>query len=139
MKRLWDWNSRLQAYLDKVRHLPYEEGIHDCALFGAGVIQAETGEDVAAPYRGYKTIPEGVRRLKKMGFDNHVELAASLLPEIHPSEAAIGDLCAFEVDDPLGWALGVSGGERAHVLRPADKGMGTIDTFSAKRAFRIPS
>ena len=136
-KRLPDWNSRLHAYIDKVRPLPYEEGVHDCALFGAGVVEAETGEDPAKDLRGYKTIQEGLKKLIKIGHHNHVDLAASLFDEISPVEASIGDLVAFEVDDPLGWALGVSGGERSHVLRPV--GLGTLDTFAAKRAFRIPS
>lgn len=134
MTRLPDWNARLSAYIDSVRRAPFEPGVLDCALFAAGAVEAMTGADIAAEWRGYRTLAEGVAKLRRAGFDNHVEALAATLPEIHPSQAALGDILAYAVDGPLGWALGVCNGERAFAMM--ETGLGTIETLQAKRAFR---
>jgi hypothetical protein len=136
MNRLPDWRSRLHAYIDKVRSIPYAPGTYDCGLFPAGAVQAMTGEDFAEPYRGkYKTIPEGIRILLKKGFKNHEALAAAHFTEIHPSLAAMGDLVVYETDDDLGYAMGVVINERAFVLK--EDALGTLETLAAKRAYRV--
>lgn len=134
-KRLPDWRPRLAAYFDDVERLPYDEASHNCGLFPAGAVEAMTGQDVARKYRA-ASIATMLRRLKKDGFDTHIDFVASIFPEIHPSQAVAGDLIAFKVvDDDIGWALGVSIGERAKLLRP--DGLGTLSTLSGKRAFRV--
>lgn len=131
-----DWAARLNAYLQGVARTPYDDASHNCGTFAAGAVEAMTGEDFGAPYtNGVKTLAGQVKRLRKAGFETHVELAASLFEEIHPSHARAGDLAAFEVDGPLGVALGVVNGERTFVLRP--DGLGTLETLTAARAFRI--
>lgn len=135
LKRLPDWRSRLFAYVDEVKLMPYDEAKHNCGLFPAGAVKAITGVDYAAPYRKLKTLPGQLRRMRREGFANHVELAASLFQEIHPSQARMGDLAAFKADDDIGVALGVVISENVFVLRR--DGLGTLPLLSADRAFRI--
>jgi hypothetical protein len=73
--------------------------------------------------------------MRQAGFRNLADMVAVMLPEIHPSEARIGDIAAIEIDTPFGYALGVVNGERVFVLR--EDGMGTVDLLDAKRAFRV--
>ncbi|MEO9612641.1 MAG: hypothetical protein ABJG86_09690 [Nitratireductor sp.] len=136
MKRLPDWRARLSAYLDRVKHRPFDEVAFNCGLFPAGAVAAMTGIDFAADYRGYKTMAGQLRRLRREGFADHAALAGTVFETIHPSRARLGDLAAFAVDDPLGVALGIVNGERSFVLRP--DGLGTIATLTAQRAFKVP-
>lgn len=52
MAKLIDWETRLAAYVADVMSKPFAWGEHDCCLWAAGVAQAQTGQDLAAPYRG---------------------------------------------------------------------------------------
>lgn len=128
------WASRLSAYINEVARLPFDEATHNCGTFAAGAVKAMTGQDFAEPYtKGVKTLKGQMARLKRAGFSDQVKLAASLFDEIHPSQARLGDIAAFDVAEGL--ALGVVNGERSFVLRPS--GMGTLSTLTAVRAFRI--
>ena len=44
MTRLPDWLDRLHAYVENVRHQPFNIIEHSCALFAAGCIEAVSGE-----------------------------------------------------------------------------------------------
>lgn len=137
MKRIPHWRPALFDYVHAVAAKPFAWGEHDCALFAAGAIKVMTGEDFAGGYRGkYRTLAGGLRQVKRAGFANHADLAASILEEIHPSEAQIGDIAAVEEDGAIG--LGIIQGERIYVLRPGDAGIGTVSRMDAKRAFRVP-
>ena len=135
--RLPDWKSRLTLYVSDAARRPFCEGSHDCALFLAGGVEAQTGFDPAARWRGcYTTTRSGLRLLRKTGFPDHIALAASLLPEIAPAFAQAGD--GAMVSDPQMPdvpALGIVQGEMIYVLRP--DGLGLLPLTSALRAFRV--
>ncbi len=96
---------------------------------------AITGVDCAAQFRGeYSTAAGALKTMKAAGFDNLADLVATMLPEIHPSQAHIGDIAAIPHEGPFGYALGVVNGERIFVLR--ETGLGTVGLLDAKRAFR---
>ena len=136
MKRYSFWRTALTDYVQTVASEPFRWGEHDCALFAAGAVRSMTGEDFAARYRGkYKTLRGGLGLLKKAGFADHAEMAASLFEEIHPSQAMVGDIAAVEEDGAV--ALGVVQGELIYVLRP-DEGLATVPLLRAARAFRVP-
>lgn len=136
--RKHDWRVALENYLLSVWREPFQWGRHDCALFAAGAVEAMTGDDPAADYRGrYTTLLGGLRLLKKSGHANHADFAASLFEEIHPSMAQVGDLAAIKVDDDGLYALGIVQGSRIYVLRPGEAGIGTVDLLDAERAFRV--
>lgn len=137
MKRYSFWRTALADYVQGVAHKPFVWGEHDCALFAAGAVQAMTGEDFAAGFRGrYKTLAGGLRLLKKAGHDSHADMAASLFEEVHRSRAMVGDIAAIEIEG--GIALGIVQGERIYVLRPGEDGIGTLPLRDAARCFRVP-
>lgn len=110
-----DWQARLVAYLSATAALIQEPGVHDCALFPAGAVEAMTGVDLAADWRGtYSSFEEGLNALKAAGFADHIDLVARHFAEIAPAFAQAGDLAV--VDGLLGPSLGVVQGEGIYVL-----------------------
>lgn len=138
MNRLPGWRARFETAVDGIFRKPFDWSTqHDCGMgLCARVVEAVTGEDVGAKYRGgYTTRAGAIRLMKAEGFANLADLVASLLPEVHPSQAKIGDLAAFPMDTPFGFALGVVNGERVFVLR--EEGVGTMGLLDATRAFKV--
>lgn len=137
MKRLDGWQRRFVAVTDEIRRKPFAWGSHDCGpAFAGRIVEALTGDDIAAPFRGkYDDAAGALRTLRETGFTDLADLVASLLPEIHPSRARKGDLAAFKDDSPFGASLGIVNGERVLVLRP--EGIGTMDLLAAHRAYRV--
>ncbi|PKP67337.1 MAG: hypothetical protein CVT86_01940 [Alphaproteobacteria bacterium HGW-Alphaproteobacteria-8] len=134
MTRLPDWKPRLTAWLGATARRPFAEGENDCALFFAGAVEAMTGTDIAARWRGrYCTTKAGLRALRRAGFADHVALAATLFDEVPPAYARIGD-CAV-VPTAEGPALGIVQGELIYVLGPA--GLSRLPRARATRAFRV--
>ena len=128
-----DWRARLGAYLATEARTPFEYGRSDCALFAAGGLYAMTGSDPAANYRGrYTTLRGGLRILRKDGFRDHVERAATLLAEVSPQRARVGDIAVVETAD--GPSLGVVQGEWVTVRTMI--GLGFVPVDQAKRVFR---
>lgn len=136
MHRFSYWRSALADYLHTVAHAPFEPGKHDCALFVAGAVHAMTGKDLSKGYRGkYNTLAKGLVKLKKKGFEDHIDLVASLLEEVPVAMLAVGDVASIETED--GPALGVVQGERIYFIRTAG-GIGTVSLTDASRGFRVP-
>ena len=134
MRRRSDWHQRLTSYLMATRRALFAYGSHDCAVWTAGAVEAMTGEDVGAGWRGaYATEAEGLAELRAAGWDDHVALAASLLPEIEPRQARPGDVAAVATAD--GVALGVVQGPYVYV--PQARGVALVDRAAMSRAFRL--
>lgn len=55
MQRLADWWPRLQAVVTAFDGQPFVWGATDCACFAAACVEAVTGRDVMATYRGEYT------------------------------------------------------------------------------------
>lgn len=115
MQRRDDWASRLISVIDAADNKPFAWGNQDCALFAADCVQAMTGEDFAAPFRGrYDTALGSVRALKMMGYASLEEYVIAVLGEpINANTAGRGDVVM--VDTPEGKALGVVAGIEAAV------------------------
>lgn len=134
MMRFSDWQVRLVAYLSQASGKAFQEGLHDCALFGAGAVLTMTGMDYAAPYRGrYSTTRGGLRILKREGFADHIALAAHHLSDKGKARANPGDLAV--VAGIGGPALGVVQGEAIYVLQP-DR-MALVPLIAAQRVFEV--
>jgi hypothetical protein len=129
-----DWRPRLVAWLTEVTDRPFAYGSHDCALFAAGAVEAMTGDDLAAEYRGaYQSLKGGLKLLGKDGMADHVAVLRARFEEIPPAFAAVGDIAVIgEVGTP---ALGIFEGEHVVVLR--DTGIGFIPRAAATMAFRV--
>lgn len=134
--RLPDWSPRLFAYLAGVTRRPLAPGAHDCALFAAGAVEAMTGVDPAAAWRGqYRSFNAGLKALRQAGFRNHVALVASQFPAVPPAFAQVGDIGVIRQRGQLP-ALGIFTGESLAVLR--DTGLGFAPRALARQAWRVP-
>lgn len=110
LSRHTDWPQRLSLALYERRERRYAWGTNDCAIFAADMILAETGIDLAAPFRGrYKTQAGSRRILKALGWADVEAMADALLPRRHDRPRR-GDVVLY--DGALGPFLGIvwSGG-----------------------------
>lgn len=137
IKRIDAWREPFSKVVDDLYYKPFVWGENDCAIgLVRKLVLAITGEDVAAKYEGqYWDAKTGYRLLRKEGFEDLADMAASILPEIHVSQAMIGDIAAIKTDDGFGHGLGVVNGERIIVL--TEKGIGSIDLFEGDRFFKV--
>ena len=92
--RVDGWDDALQAVLDRFAHMPFEYGKADCALFAAAIVEALTGHDFYAPFRGrYRSAAGSVRALRLYGAgDLPKTLTAALGEPVHPAFAERGDI-----------------------------------------------
>jgi hypothetical protein len=66
MKRLADWQTRLENFLSSHRSDRFRYGTWDCCLFACDAIETMTGTDVAAHFRGrYHSRQEAVEALRE--------------------------------------------------------------------------
>lgn len=137
LTRLPDWRARLAAEMDRQRRDPFAWGRHDCALgLAAGAVTALTGADLAAPWRGRYRSPSGARRvLHKAGFSSLADLVASILPEIPPARARVGDIGLIAADGPLKEALCVV--DVSGLIAMTEPGHGRRPRADMIRAFKV--
>lgn len=93
MNRYVDWEARLAAYLEPLRLVPFEWGRHDCCTFAAGAVQAMTGFDAMAEFRGrYATRIGSLRALSRFGAGALAPTLDAKFPPIGASSAQRGDV-----------------------------------------------
>lgn len=127
------WKANLRSYLAAQADAPFAFGSVDCGAFAGGAVEAMTGDNPHAAVAGkYKTMAGALRALKRLGHEDHIAYAASLLDEIDPLYAQFGDIAVVQGDD--GPALGVVVGAHIEVRTPA--GRGVVPLTDAVRAFR---
>ncbi len=137
LSRRADWRLRYDACIESLRRRPLAWSETDCVIgLGAGVVEALTGVDLAAQWRGtYVDEAGALAAIAAAGADGLIDLVATMLPQIHPSEAQIGDLVAVVAGGPIGFGLGAVNGERVFVMMP--RGLGTVDLDLAVTGFRV--
>lgn len=131
------WRTRLNAALPKP-DATFSWAGGDCLLgLVAPAVEAMTGEDVVAPWRGKYDTPQSARALLSAnGFADLGAYLGSVFPEIPVAQAHIGDIAFFPTDgDGVGAALGIVIGERVMTL--SENGPGTLKLTRATRAFRV--
>lgn len=134
--RFDDWPQRMEAAILARRDLPRTWGKNDCAAFPAAVIEAMTGDDFFAPFRGkYSTGLGAVRAVKEAGFETLADYAAANAEEIPVRKAARGDLVFYESGHGGIGVLAIVEGEIAYTA--GDTRADRLRTFDAGRAFRI--
>jgi hypothetical protein len=131
-----DWRARLSAYIAATWAQPFGYGRQDCALFAAGAIEAMTGTDPAAGFRGrYATRDEGMMLLfTEDGAMGPIDLARRILTAVPPAFAQAGDIAVVDAEE--GRALGVVAGP--HVYLAGVGGLVTVPLAKARAAFRVP-
>lgn len=133
--RLYEWEARLSAYVVRVAREGFAPGRHDCALFAAGAVEALTGVDPAAEWRGrYDSVPAGLQLIRAAGHADHIAAAAALLPAIPAAQVLPGDLAVVDGDGGEE-ALGVVQGALIYVLRP--KVLALLPLSAARRLLGV--
>jgi hypothetical protein len=130
--KLPGWEARLVAYLGSVQRRAFDPSNFHCGVFAADCVEAMTGVDMAAAWRGL-SLQAGLRAIRREGFCSHVDLVAARLAEVAPSLAQPGDVAVVPGSD--GPALGILQGAGVYVLGP--HGVGLIGRMLATRAFRV--
>jgi hypothetical protein len=97
LKRFDDWPERLDKFFRANARTPFSWGVFDCCLFAADAIQAMTGTDLAAAYRGKYSSEEEAMALAGsiQGVCESVTTEFNLV-EVRPSFSQRGDLVVFQ-------------------------------------------
>jgi len=99
-RRQAGWRGRVNSVLSRHCREPFVWGRHDCGILAADWIEAITGVDVLARYRGRYDSADSARAiLAEDGFADHVEMFAMALTRAHKSAARYGDIAILEAED----------------------------------------
>jgi len=140
------WSTReLHDYLTNHAHTSFAWGQFDCCLFAADAIQAMTGIDIAAEFRGkYHDQASAFELIKTVTGGSTVADAAAYcanqhgLPEWkYPLMAQRGDLVVFENDGNL--IAGVVHLSGRHVVSVSESGLIKAPITAVQRAWHIPA
>lgn len=139
------WATRgLHDFLLSRKDTPFTWGENDCCMFAADAIQATTGIDIAADFRGrYNDADSALAAIESVTGGKSVEDAAAYcaskhgLIELHePLMAQRGDLVL--VDDPTqGTIAGIVHLNGRHVAVVGERGLKARSIRHIKRAWRV--
>lgn len=133
--KLDGWQDRLDRLVAQATRKPFVWGSHDCGLWAASAVEAQTGVDFAAGFRGrYDSFEAALKLLRAAGYEDHVALAAAHLPEIPVAFARVGDIAAVDFES-AGMTLTVVAGHR--LIGPMPAMRGNMPLTSACRAFAV--
>lgn len=139
--RFSDWETRLEAHLTSVWNNDFQWGVHDCALFAAGCIEAITGQDVATQFRGtYATEDDAYEVIQTFAGAGLHALAEKIADtfkfvEVEANFAQRGDAALCEETERN--VLGVIDFSGRSVMIAGIKGVVKRPLSCIKRAWRI--
>lgn len=95
-----DWRERLAQFVSERRRMPFDwsAGV-DCGLSVADAVLAMTGEDIAAPLRGYRSRFGALRAIKRAGCESVAEYLDALFERT--KRPRVGDIVALSLREPL--------------------------------------
>jgi hypothetical protein len=132
MKRLPDWQLRLEAFERERAEVPFAWGSNDCALFAADAVQAITGVHLCPDLRGHRNVREGGRAIAALGGARAIACKALGHP-LPPAFARVGDVVVVQAGKRE--ALAVCNGQTA--IAPGEHGMVAIPMAQALSAWRV--
>jgi len=144
LKRAQHWATRAyHQFLLARRHTPFAWGSNDCALFAADGIQAITGTDIAADFRGkYSDEAGAMAAIKSIANGSTIADAAAwcagkhgLTECIHPLMAQRGDLVIVQAAQGLMSGLVDLNGR--HVLIPGQRGVVRLSISLITRSWHV--
>lgn len=135
LTRREDWPEQLLGFVEARRDVPFAWGANDCALFAADAVQAMTGHDFAAGFRGrYRTALGAMKALRSNGAaDLAAYLTRVLGAPVAPALARRGDVVVFAAVE--GPALGVVVGSQAAAAGP--EGVTWVPASRWQQAWRV--
>lgn len=127
-----NWPSILDDEIEKARSRKFSWGTHDCALWTARVVEAMTGVDYAAAWRGqYSSEFGALKAIAKNGYEGLDEIVTKALGEpINKFMAQRGDVVIFD------GALGVCVGSNCAFVTP-DDGLCFVKLRQCVKAWRV--
>ena len=134
--RLPDWPERLAALVEARRDARFAWGVHDCCLFAADAVEAMTGSDPAAAWRGsYNTEAGAEAIIGPLGLEG---MAAAALEAIgagacDPAFAQRGDVVLVLVGNQP--TMGVCTGDA--VAAPGPDGLVFVGLGDVLRAWSV--
>lgn len=146
MKRIEHWATRsFHAFLKVRAHTPFVWGKSDCALFAADGVEAITGVDIAADFRGkYADEAGAAEAIKSIAGGETIADAAAwcaakhgLVEWAHPLCAQRGDLVVYvdpETKLPVSGLVHLSG---RHIVAQGPNGLMRISISLVKRAWHV--
>lgn len=134
MDRRLDWPERLTDYLNASRERPFKWGEHDCALFVAGAIAAQTDVDFGDDWRGrYADEAEAEELLADVGGVEGLAGHYGLTELAAPQLARRGDVVLLM--DGNYACLGVCDGRGGMFVTP--KGLRRVRLRDCRRAWGV--
>lgn len=133
MERFPDWPTRLAAFIETRRARVFSWSESDCCLFVCDAVEAMTGIDPGARWRGLYSSEKGARRLLR---DNGGVVGLATLafgPAVPAALAGRGDVVL--IDTPDGEALGLSLG--GIVAAQGRSGLLFLPSSSAKAGWKV--
>lgn len=138
-----DWPDRLAAVIRSSQDQPFEWGKHDCALWTSSCVEAMTGIDTLAGYRGKYKTPKGALRqlLRRDGVLSTLELADKHWGERRPiAFARLGDVVMADLGEPreLGPSLGICYGRTSLFvgIDAGHQGLIRLETLSLEHSYQ---
>ena len=126
------WQERLQALIQSRMHTPFAWGSHDCCMWAADAVQAQTGIDPASQWRGaYNAASGAVQQLAELG--GLAAVGALAGPSILPLQASVGDVGL--VHDGERDILAVCAGDVW--LLAGNQGLAALPLDAARLAWRV--
>ena len=108
MNRLPDWEAKLSEFIIANRDRPFAWGSWDCILMACAAVEAMTGEDPAAEYRGrYDDATGAAQALRDLGEGTLLRTVDSVFERRPAGMARRGDLVWFE--QSVGLCIGGEG------------------------------
>lgn len=138
--RLPNYQANLHSLIAQWEARPFAWGVSDCAIFGADVVKAVTGNDPAASYRGkYKTLGGGLRAVRKAGFKDQIDYLNKTFSQVPLSMAVMGDLAVIETDliGPNGMGNSVALIAGPFVIGVGPNGLVRLPIDVAKKVYRV--
>ena len=108
MMRCPGWEAGFAAEIERARHIAFQWGVHDCAIWAFDMRRALVGCDAAQAWRGrYSTAKGALRVLRRLGWASHQDGATAIMgaPLATPLLAQRGDIVLS--DEVFGVCLGV--------------------------------
>ena len=133
MQRLEDWPTRLSEFIEARRERAFSWGYSDCCLFVCDGIEAMTGTNPGARWRGLYASEKGARRVLR---DNGgVAGIATLVlgAAVPPALAGRGDVVL--IDTPHGEALALCLG--VLIAAQGQTGIEFMEQKRAKAAWKV--
>lgn len=127
-----DWQIQLSEFARTHARMPFEWGRNDCCLFTVDAVQAMTGIDHAARFRGYSTALAAARVVEQQGGIRQLAIDA-WGPPVSPLLAGVGDVVMVINEDRE--LLAVCNGATA--IGPGPEGLAVMDMAAAVAAWKI--